>query len=244
MLERQYELKQLIDENGLVPDSLKEDAEQQEAIALEVMEYFLGCSIRVGGKQFVLSNLELYFGGIGDMAHDWYRSSFPERYSVKSRHSTVNTKAQVSKGPVYYFNQKGNGRFKRCDIVVGNEGVAASFLIRNVLNDDLEPVGTPNGQPNKVQKEMGLTDNDHLQPVELIDTRARVMNAGFKVLKKKRFTSGKFDGFAYSECPYSGALWNYSLVRDSKVNQRKDRLDHYTKEEIEDLKLKFSSYPF
>tara|TARA_R110000868_G_scaffold117599_7_gene312177 strand:+ start:1001 stop:1642 length:642 start_codon:yes stop_codon:yes gene_type:complete len=213
MFEKQYLLKQLVSSDG----SLFEDSSilaLQETLALEVMESFLGSSILIGDQKFILSNLELYYGGIGDMAHDWYRSSFPDRYTKKSKHSKVNTDAQISKGPIFYFNQKGQGRFKRCDIVIGNEGVAVSFLIRNVLDSNLDSLGTINGQPNVVLKKMGLTDQDHMQNVELIDTKSDVLNRGFKIQKLKRFTNGKFNGFDY-DCPFARKEWNYRLVKST-----------------------------
>ena len=232
MLDKQYDLKQLVSSKGIVESHLQGELIAQEELALDVMEYMLGCTIRVNGRDFILSSLELYYGGIGDMAHDWYRSSYSEMYSKKSRHSAKNTEAQVSKGPVFYFNQKGNGRFKRCDIVLGDEGVAASILIRNVLDESLKPIGNPNGQPNRVLKAMGLTDDHHLQLVDIIDTRHEVVKLGSNIRKRKRFSSGKFDGFDY-DCPFSKKAWNYTL-----------ELSKYTDEEIEDLRLKFASPVF
>jgi hypothetical protein len=213
MLEKQYELMQLINIDGDVPSSKKEDVEKQEALALGVMESFLGCTMRVHGQDFILSNLELYYGGIGDMAHDWYRSSFKKQYTKKSKHSEEKTLAQISKGPVFYFNKEGNGNYKRCDLVVGNAGVAVSFLIRNVLDKNLIPLGTKNGQPNVVLKGMGLMDSDHLQNVEIIDTRDAVLKGGYTINKRKRYSSGKFEGFDY-DCPFAQKAWNFSLELD------------------------------
>ena len=210
MLEKQYELKQLIDSNGLIPSGNMELAKEQEKLALEVMENFLGCTIRVNNNDFILSNLELYYGGIGDMAHDWYRSMFPQQYINLSKHSKNNTKAQISRGPIYYFNQKGRGQRKRCDIVIGVEGVAVSFLIRNALNKELLSIGKKDGQPNSVLTKMGLTDEYQSQPVNLIDTRDEVLKNGYELVKRKRFSSGKFGGFSYN-CPYSEAEWNFEL---------------------------------
>jgi hypothetical protein len=213
MLEKQYELMQLINIDGDVPSSKKEDVNKQVDLALGVMESFLGCTIRVHGQDFILTSLELYYGGIGDMAHDWYRSSYPERYTKKSRHSEEKTEAQISEGPLFYFNQKGNGNHKRCDLVVGKAGVAVSFLIRNVLDENLEPLGTKNGQPNKVLKDMGLKDSDYLQHVEIIDTRDEVLKGGYKINKRKRYSSG-FKGFDYPDCPFARLEWNFSLELD------------------------------
>ena len=212
MLEKQYELMQLINIDGDVPFCKKEDVEKQEALALDVMESFLGCTIRVHGQDFILTSLELYYGGIGDMAHDWYRSSYPEKYPTKSRHSAGNTRAQISEGPLFYFN--GNGLRKRCDLVVGNAGVAVSFLIRNVLDKDLIPLGTKNGQPNVVLKRMWLlSDSNHGKPVEIIDTRDAVLKGGYTINKRKRYSSGKFEGFDY-DCPFAQKAWNFSLELD------------------------------
>ena len=213
MLEKQYELMQLINIDDDVPSFKKEDVEKQEALALDVMESFLGCTIRVHGQDFILTNLELYYGGIGDMAHDWYRSRYQGKYTKISKHSAGKTDAQISEGPLFYFNQKGNGNHKRCDLVVGKAGVAVSFLIRNVLDENLEPLGTKNGQPNKVLKDMGLKDSDYLQHVEIIDTRDEVLKGGYKINKRKRYSSG-FKGFDYPDCPFARLEWNFSLELD------------------------------
>ena len=212
MLEKQYELMQLINIDGDVPSCKKEDVEKQEALALDVMESFLGCTIRVHGQDFILTSLELYYGGIGDMAHDWYRSRYQEKYTKISKHSAEKTHAQISEGPSFYFN--GNGLRKRCDLVVGNAGVAVSFLIRNVLDKDLIPLGTKNGQPNVVLKGMELSsDSDHGKPVEIIDTRDAVLKGGYTINKRKRYSSGKFEGFDY-DCPFAQKAWNFSLELD------------------------------
>ena len=211
MLEKQYELMQLINIDGDVPSCKKEDVEKQEALALDVMESFLGCTIRVHGQDFILTSLELYYGGIGDMAHDWYRSRYQEKYTKISKHSAEKTHAQISEGPSFYFN--GNGLRKRCDLVVGNAGVAVSFLIRNVLDKDLIPLGTKNGQPNVVLKGMGLSDDDHGEPVEIIDTRDEVLKGGYTINKRKRYSSG-FKGFDYPDCPFARLEWNFSLELD------------------------------
>ena len=211
MLEKQYELMQLINIDGDVPSFKKEDVNKQVDLALGVMESFLGCTIRVHGQDFILTSLELYYGGIGDMAHDWYRSRYQEKYTKISKHSAEKTHAQISEGPSFYFN--GNGLRKRCDLVVGNAGVAVSFLIRNVLDKDLIPLGTKNGQPNVVLKGMGLSDDDHGEPVEIIDTRDEVLKGGYTINKRKRYSSGKFEGFDY-DCPFAQKAWNFSLELD------------------------------
>ena len=117
----QDELRNLIDGNGHLMASA-EEIHRQESIALDLMKNLLGCAIVKNDKLFILSELELYFGGIGDMAHDWYRRSFPEKYSDGkiSRTSKETSKFQAMKGPIYYYNRLGGGKHKRCDIVVSS----------------------------------------------------------------------------------------------------------------------------
>jgi hypothetical protein len=83
-----------------------------------------------------------------------------------------------------------------------------------VLDKDLIPLGTKNGQPNVVLKGMELSsDSDHGKPVEIIDTRDAVLKGGYTINKRKRYSSGKFEGFDY-DCPFAQKAWNFSLELD------------------------------
>jgi hypothetical protein len=83
-----------------------------------------------------------------------------------------------------------------------------------VLDKDLIPLGTKNGQPNVVLKGMELSsDSDHGKPVEIIDTRDAVLKGGYTINKRKRYSSG-FKGFDYPDCPFARLEWNFSLELD------------------------------
>jgi len=204
-------LKNLIDSNGNLIAS-EEGIFEQEKLALEIMRNTLGLSIIKNNKRFILSELELYFGGIGDKAHDWYRRNFKGQYGDGkiSRTSHETAKYQAMKGPIYYFNRKGGGKHKRCDIVMGEEGVAVSFLIRAVLIDEsFELVSGPNNALNA----MGLTDDDLGKEVEFHDSREYVFSKGFYIEEPRlRIISGKAIGFSHG-CLHDKKPWNLFLKR-------------------------------
>lgn len=206
----QDELRNLIDGNGHLMASA-EEIHRQESIALDLMKNLLGCAIVKNDKLFILSELELYFGGIGDMAHDWYRRSFPEKYSDGkiSRTSKETSKFQAMKGPIYYYNRLGGGKHKRCDIVVGNDGVAVSFLIRGVILEDLK---TLISGPNNALMGIGLTDEDLGKEVQLLDRREQVFSKNFTFQPPQmRVIGGIPKGFEYQD-NYSKKLWNLSIA--------------------------------
>lgn len=211
ILKMQDELRNLIDSHGNIIGS-NEDIQRQELIALDLMKNFLGCAITKNDKLFILSELELYFGGLGDMAHDWYRRSFPEKYTDGkiSRTSKETSKFQAMKGPIYYYNRLGGGKHKRCDIVVGNDGVAVSFLIRGVILEDLK---TLISGPNNALNAIGLTDDDLGKEVQIKDRREQVFSQDYTVQPARmRVIGGVASGFEYND-NYSKKLWNLSLKK-------------------------------
>lgn len=211
ILKMQDELRNLIDSHGNIIGS-NEDIQSQELIALDLMKNFLGCAITKNDKLFILSELELYFGGLGDMAHDWYRRSFPEKYTDGkiSRTSKETSKFQAMKGPIYYYNRLGGGKHKRCDIVIGDNGVAVSFLIRGVILEDFK---TLISGPNNALKEIGLTDDDLGKEVQLKDMREQVFSQGYTIQPARmRVIGGVASGFEYKD-NYSKRSWNLSLKK-------------------------------
>ena len=85
-------VQQLIDQQVLVPEDKEHLVEPSINAANNLTKRMLDCTIEIRSKKFILTNLELYYGGIGDMAHDWYRVNFSDKYEIKSRGiSTENT---------------------------------------------------------------------------------------------------------------------------------------------------------
>ncbi|MCO4793460.1 MAG: hypothetical protein KC493_07105, partial [Bacteriovoracaceae bacterium] len=168
-------VKQLVGADGSVPSYRESEVGSCILAAEEMIQRMLGCTIVIRGKKFILSNLELYYGGIGDAAHDWHRSTFNPKQGI----SKTQIHAQVNEGLRFYLRQKGKGGFNRMDLVVGQEGVAISFLIRNVHDENLNSVSKDaSGNPALLIREdrMNILDSDHdahfneHEEIEFLDT--------------------------------------------------------------------------
>jgi hypothetical protein len=158
MPERNFNLLQShIDEFGI----LVKDTDKCYLASIEAAESLcnkmLGCKLIVKGKSFYLTELEIYYGGVGDKHHDWHRKRYKEN-GLKQ----TNFRAEVINqlGYKIYISQakisEGNKRV-RMDIVVGNAGVPISFLVRDVYTQGIRPIPGP----NIALKEMGFTVEDH-----------------------------------------------------------------------------------
>lgn len=210
MFSKHYELMQLVDKNGLVSAENLKLAEQNEQLAVEIVKSMLGMTIVVRNRKFILTNLELYYGGIGDFAHDWHRKF------VKKHNNIENTKAyaQLKKGPRIYLNQKGGGKHKRMDIVLGSEGVAISALVRNVADENGNLVGALTGAPNTTLKAMGINDQDHDKSLEensgiyLVERHQKFNDPSIKIETRPRAQGSDFIGFPkYNDTK----AWNFSI---------------------------------
>lgn len=218
MLDKQYELKNLLDKNGDVTDMAQ--AQVQAELALQVMEYFLGCGFEIHGEKFYFTNLELYYGGIGDMAHDWYKANFKEKYNKSVRPSKECAKIQFLKGPKFYFNHQKFQDRTRCDIVIGTEGVPVSFLVRNIVDENLNLVyeaknekDATNGKTSAIIQAANLTGEDLGRDLNFLDSRAEIVKQDMETIKEKRFIAGKgFSGFNDGS-PWDQALWNLSITK-------------------------------
>ena len=117
---------------------------------------------------------------------------------------------QAMRGAIYYFNRKGGGKHKRCDIVIGEKGVAVSFLVRGVLIDDsFSAIKGPNNALNAI----GLVDDDLGKEVVFHDTRKDVFSQGFYIKEPQmRVISGKAIGFT-NDCIHDKKLWNLSIAK-------------------------------
>lgn len=207
------ELEHLIDSNGDVPKDKNHLIASNESKAIGVVKSMLGMELEVRGKKFTLTNLELYYGGIGDKAHDWYRLAFPFKCPKKSKTNRELSKTQLHLGPKFYFNQKGNGGRKRADIVLGKEGVAVSVLIRNVADENGNLVGSIDGNTQLILGPMGVLDEDHgklLINHESVRLLPRLKHfEGNQINENLRYISGK--GYVGFEDINDTSKWNFSI---------------------------------
>ena len=79
-------LLKLVDENGEVPSLSSREIQSCINEAEKIARRMLGCTLDIRGSQFILSSLEIYYGGIGDYAHDWYRSQYPHKVKKSVPH--------------------------------------------------------------------------------------------------------------------------------------------------------------
>jgi len=153
------QIKNYIDDNGIVRQGEDVTASLQAAIALG--ENLLGCTLVVNGKRFIIRMLELYYGGAGDTGHDWYRC----RYKYKTSKYKEQTDVQNKQGfAVYLSSVDINDPYTRMDIVAGHEGVPISFLLRSVWEESVDAmvrIGTYAGSPNKVLRQLALSPEHH-----------------------------------------------------------------------------------
>jgi hypothetical protein len=151
------ELKKHINDSGDVVGTTKE-IQAAIAAAEHLGEMLLGCTFSTRGEKFIIRMLEIYYGGIGDDGHDWYRT----RYTYKKSKYVDQTKTQSLDGfRVYLSSLDVQDNYTRMDIVAGNEGVPISFLLRSVWDSSFNLIGSKNGSPNIVLNAMGITAQDH-----------------------------------------------------------------------------------
>jgi len=210
-------VKQLVDASGNVPADKQSEVETCIQAAEAMIQRMLGCTVFIRGKKFIFSNLELYYGGIGDEAHDWYRAKFQKIRGI----SKTNTQAQLKNGLRFYLKQLSDGESKqnRMDLVVGLEGVAISFLIRNIHDESLNSVADSiDGNPAKIlwpQKlamrisDHGIDFNEHPE-IEFLDTHGEYVKSRDQIIRNKRYISQKgYVGF--EEGPFGQHEWNFKL---------------------------------
>ncbi|MCF8059944.1 MAG: hypothetical protein K9K67_11645 [Bacteriovoracaceae bacterium] len=206
MIWNNFDLKHILNNEGEITSKTLQ--EHCFAEAEKALYRTLGCTIVYKGKKFVLSNLELYYGSAGDKAHDWWRATFPGVRGISKKHTAHQFKA----GPRIYLKNEGYSNHNRMDLVVGPEGVAISFLIRNVWNESGKRLGKDyDGNPALIIREdaMFISPQDIGEEIELLDTHAEYVHSIDHVDKNRRFisTSG-FSGFSDS---FPDKLWNYRL---------------------------------
>jgi hypothetical protein len=209
-------VRQLIDETGEVPMGMEKEKDAAIAAATAIAKRMLGGTLVIKGRSFILANLELYYGGIGDLAHDWHRSRFQSKNSGIS--VLERTSAQEELGLRLYVSSKG-GNYKRADIVIGAKGVAVSLLIRNIadVNGNLLAPRKIGGNPNIILREefMNLSDSDHdsllgeFGSYQFKDTHDQYVSDDSQIVMNKRFNQNSFRGFEDSR--FGQMEWSFSV---------------------------------
>jgi hypothetical protein len=223
-------IRNFIDENGKLLKGKKSEIEKSIAKAEEITEHLLGCTLIVGDKKYILSMLELYYGGVGDPAHDWFKKSF--RAKKKNLVMIKQTEVQKRKGlRIYLSSPKINhaNRHQRFDIVIGPANVAISVLVRGVLdisNSTPERIGARNGSPNTVLHALKINSKHHDQIIHLsesskfrlIDTHSKYVKMEGDVHRQLRINLCNCFENKYS------MKWNYSLSEYHKPIKRKNTI--------------------
>ena len=214
MFDLDSKIKQLVNEKGDVLDKGKDEISSCIDAAESLTKKMLGCTLVIRNKKFILTNLELYYGGIGDHAHDWYKANFLGTKGVNKQRAEI----QKEKGLCLYLNKPGNGNYKRMDIVVGSAGVAISLLVRNVANEDRKLIGQKDGSPNIILRKnnMNILDEDHGQSLacnsifSFINTHQEYMKNSSQIESRMRYQKGK--GYVGLEGPFGKRRWNFNLI--------------------------------
>jgi hypothetical protein len=185
-------IKNHIDNNGkLISNS--EEINGSILAAEQLAESLLGCTLNVRGKEFIIRMLEIYYGGVGDDAHDWYRTRFSYKTSKYREHTSIQNHDGFR---VYLSSLDVTDTYTRMDIVVGHNGVPISFLLRSVWDSSFNLIGSKNGNPNIVLNAIGIKSEDHGHPIDienknaglyLENTHEQIINdKGFQIKRQRR----------------------------------------------------------
>lgn len=212
MLNHSNQLTNQIDSYGnllISPAACKPIIEQCETLAKSM----LGCTLHVRGRRFIIRMLEIYYGGLADNGHDWYRTRFTYKTSKYKDHTEI----QAWEGfRVYISSFIADDTYARFDIVVGPAGVPVSFLVRSLWDEDFNLIGTQKGSPNIVLRALGLQPTDHgvkiglgketADSIFLEDTHAQVLKERNLSIKQTRRINLK----STFEAEH-GVEWNFYL---------------------------------
>lgn len=196
------QIKTHIDDTGkLISNS--EEINRSMLAAEQLAESLLGCTLNVRGKAFIIRMLEIYYGGVGDDAHDWYRTRFSYKKSKYKEHTSIQS---LDGFRVYLSSLNVSRRYTRMDIVVGHTGVPISFLLRSVWDSSFNLIGAKNGNPNIVLNAIGISPKDHGQPIDIENTHEQIINdRGFQIKRQIRINlKSEFE-------EKNEVLWNLSL---------------------------------
>jgi len=205
------QIKNHIDDTGKLVSNIEEINRSMFA-AEQLAESLLGCTLNVRGKAFIIRMLEIYYGGVGDDAHDWYRTRFSYKTSKYKEHTSIQCLGGFS---VYLSSLDVSDTYTRMDIVVGHTGVPISFLLRSVWDSTFNLIGAKNGNPNIVLNAIGIKPEDHGQPIDienknaelyLENTHEQIINdRGFQIKRQRRINlKSEFE-------EKNKVLWNLSL---------------------------------
>ncbi|GHU09096.1 hypothetical protein FACS189431_6560 [Alphaproteobacteria bacterium] len=202
-------IKNLIDSNGSfigTPQDKKLSITEVESLAVSI----LGCTLHVHGKEFIIRMLEIYYGGIGDDAHDWYRTHFIFKKAKNKERTEVQTKEGFR---VYLSTPNVSYRYTRFDIVVGHEGVPVSFLIRSVWDSDFKIIGAKKGSPNIILKAMKLENDDHDKIIGYNNSKNGIYieNASDTVINSKKVKKQRRINVTSQFEEENKVFWNFSL---------------------------------
>ena len=205
------EMKNLIDENGNFIGDV--DAKKISIQAVETLaQSLLGSTLCIRNHKYIIRMLEIYYGGIGDDAHDWYRTNFIYKTSKYKEQTEVQNKKGFR---IYLSSSNVDDTYTRFDIVVGHEGVPVSFLIRSVWDSDFNIVGAKNGSPNIVMKTMGLEARDHDKMVGEDNSTDEIVlqNTSAEIIKRRKLEVKKQRRYKVASDfeEKNNLLWNFSL---------------------------------
>ena len=175
-------LENCIDEKGQLLTAKNVKLSHQAAEAL--CESLLGSTLNIRGNKFIIRMLEIYYGSVGDVSHDWYRNRFVYKTSKYINQTTV----QADKGfRIYLSSPDVKNTYTRLDIVVGNKDVAISFLLRSIWDANFNLIGTKKGSPNIVLNAMGIKPEDHGVEILVHDphTEISIENTHDKIYKER-----------------------------------------------------------
>ena len=193
--------------------------------AEEITKRLLGCTIGINDRAFILTSLELYYGSLGDTAHDWYRGQF----KIKKKDSKIKKDSLVQRqdGLRIYLSKFGSPNYCRFDLAFGPEGVAVSALVRNVFDIKKRVFlgAEPYGQPAVVMIEMDLKKEYHSRKLEEIgdltfqDTYSKYIKEDAKnISTSKRIVDGNAVGLG--DAPFKDYLWNFTLRNCKEISAR------------------------
>ncbi len=158
MLEEYFDdLHMCLDANGQIIPGRENEINQSKETVEKLCDLLLGSVLTtVKGRKYLLLGLEIYYAGIGDHAQDWYKVKYGNG-DAGVNHAYVDI--QESQGLKVYFQRTigPQDRRVRMDIVVGNDGVPASFLIRDIC--DLANNTLIINKPNVALHAMGIHPN-------------------------------------------------------------------------------------
>lgn len=212
-----------IDKDGKLIGS-PEEVGKSIAAAEKVAQAMLGCTLRVKGKEFVIRMVELYYGGVADDKHDWYRN----RYVYKTSKYVGRSAIQTMDGfRAYIASDNLEDTYNRFDIVIGNEGIPVSLLIRSMWDIDHNVIKSPKdnyswkkGNPWVVLRSLGLDLSDHGQLIAIGSDAGRselslrntheeeIRKYGYLIRRQiRRKDNGPLDGIIDQR----GIEWNFYL---------------------------------